>query len=189
MSNRYPSVRITPADVVEFSQAQGQHPSVENAERWLSCQKRCIEQMMAAIIDDNLDKIFGEATLMAYPDPVFDKQYKDIDEAIVIASDAFGQKMNVEQNGCSYQERDMLEVVQEMLAQPAMFSACIAYSQEFGKLGESLEETVTPLRTERVHLTCEGGRVTAEVVVENACEHGREVFIPEKQVDRMSRGF
>ena len=178
MSPRYPSVRITPADVVQYSQAQGQQPSIEDAERWLCRQRRCIREMMGNVVRDNLEQILGEAMCTEYPDPVFDKQYRDIDVAIVIASDAFGKKMNEEQYGCSYQVRDMCDVVHRMLGQQDKFAACLAYSQEFGELGKNYEERVATHRTKRVHLNCEGGRVTAEVVVEDACEHGQDVFVP-----------
>jgi len=181
MKFRYPSVRITPAEVVQFSENQGQQPTLEDAQRWLSSQRLCIEETMGNIVRQNLDQILGEAMCNAYPDPVFDKQYRDIDEAIVTASDAFGQKINEEQCGCSYQERDMLLVVRQMLAQRDKFVACLAYSQDFGRLDEGDEERVITRRTERVHLNCEGGVVTAEVVVEDACVHGQDVFVPENR--------
>jgi hypothetical protein len=183
MSHRYPSVRITAADVVEFSRTQGQQPSTENAERWLSLQRRCITEMMSNVVRDNLEQILGEAMLREYPDPAFDKQYKDIDEAIDTASDEYGQRMAKEWCSSSYETREMLEVVRRMLAQRDKFSACIAYSQGFGELGKSYEETVITHRTKRVHLTCEGGRVKAEVVVDDGCEHCQDVFVPEGRVD------
>jgi hypothetical protein len=179
MGPRYPSVRITPADVVEFSRAQGQQPTIEDVERWLSRQKRCIEGTMVDVVRDNLDKILGEAMMTEYPDPVFDRQYRDIEEAIDTASDAFGQKMNKELYGSSYQVRDMIEIVRRMLAGQDKFAACIAYSLEFGEFRKSSGDSVITDCTECVHLICEGGRVEAEVVAEDACEHGQEVFTPE----------
>jgi hypothetical protein len=182
MRRHYPSARITPEDVVEFSRAQGQQPSIEDAERWLSRQKRCIEGMMGDVVHDNLDKIFGEATLTAYPDPVFDKQFKAIDEAIVTASDAFCKKIDEEPYGCSYQERDMCKVVRRMLVEQDKFVACLAYSQDFGELGKSYDERVIGHHTKRVHLSCTRGKVTAEVVIDDACEHGQDVFVPDERV-------
>ena len=181
MSPRYPSVRITPADVVQYSQAQGQQPSIEDAERWLCRQRRCIREMMGNVVRDNLEQILGEAMLREYPDPAFDKLYREIDEAIFTAADEYARSVGKEYCGSSHQAREMLEVVQRMSAQKDRFATCIAYSQEFGELGKSLEERVITHRTQRIHLTCEDGRAKAEVVVEDACEHGQDVFMPNQR--------
>ena len=178
MSNRYPSVRIRPVDVIKFSQQQGQQPSIEDAERWLSSQRRRIEEMMSNLVRGNLEEILGQATSWGYPDPVFDKQFTEIDEAILNASDELGEKMNKEFHRSSCEVRDLHEVVRRMLAQQDKFVACIAYLHEFETRDESYEERVITHRTKRVHLTCESGKVKAELVVEDACEHGPDVFMP-----------
>jgi hypothetical protein len=138
--------------------------------------------MMGNIVQDKLETILGEAMCIAYPDPVFDKQYRLIDGAIFTATDEYAQSLEKEYCSSSYQEREMLEVVRCMLEQQDKFAACIAYSQEFGKVDKNLEERVITHRTKRVHLNCQGGRVTAEVVVEDACEHGQDVLMPDKRV-------
>jgi hypothetical protein len=185
MNPRYPCARITPADVVAYALAQGQQePSLEDAQRWLSHQRRCIKGMMNNIVQDNLETILSEAMCTAYPDPAFDKQYRLIDEAIFIATDEYAQSLGKEYCSSSYQEREMLEVVRRMLAQQDKLTACIEYSQEIGKVGKNPEERVITHRTKRVHLNCEGGNVKAEVVVEDACQHGQDVFMPDKRVAR-----
>lgn len=180
MSRRYPSVRITPAEVVEFFDAQGQQPSLEDAERWLCRQKRCIEEMMGNVVRNNLQRILGEATVMGYPDPVFDRQYRDIDEAMQTASDEYGERIRMEPFSSAYEEREMLEVVRRMLAHQQKFMACIAYSQEFKKPGDDSEDGDLTHCTKRVHISCDAGTVTAEVVAEDACDHGADVFVPDR---------
>jgi len=180
MNRRYPTVRITPADVVEYAQGQFQQPSTEDAERWLSRHRRCIEEAMGTVIQNNLDRVFEEAMLMAYPDPVFDRQYKEVDEAIQSASDDYGQKMGLEPCSSAYEEREMLEIVQQMLKQPATFAACVAYPQEFGQPDSS---AITH-RTKRVHLTCRGGQVRVEIITEDGCEHDPDVLIPGRRRKR-----
>jgi hypothetical protein len=134
--------------------------------------------MMGNIIQGNLEPILSEAMCTAYPNPVFDKQYRLIDEAIFTATDEYARSVGMEYCSSSYTEREMLEVVRRMLAQQDKFAACIEYPQEIGKVGKNPEERVITHRTKRVHLNCEGGIVTAGVVVEDACEHGPDVFMP-----------
>jgi hypothetical protein len=180
-SRRRPSVRLTPEDVVEYCRTRCQQPSLEDAESWLFRQKRCLEQMMSVVIKDNLERILDEATFMAYPDPVFDRHYRSIDEAIQTAADTFGQENQLEQSSSCFQEREMCEVVRLMSIPQANFMACVGYDQEFCKADENGSGNGEVLRrTERVHLTCDGGTVRAELAVEENCNHDPDVILPEK---------
>ena len=181
MSRRYPTVRITPTEVVEYFQARCQQPSIEDAERWLSSHKRCIEEMMNLVIKNGLERILEEATLMAYPDPAFDKQFRQIDDAIQAASDEYAHKMGLEQYSSSYEERDMLEVVARVLVRQSKFTACIAYSQEFTRPSNGSKDKGVAHRSKRIHLSSEGGKITAEVVTRDVCKHLSDVFVPERR--------
>jgi hypothetical protein len=183
MSRRYPIVRITPEDVIEFSRARHQQPSMNDAARWLSHRKRCIEEMMGVVIQNNLQRILDEATFMAYPDPAFDRRFREIDDTIQAASDAYGDRMDLELCSSSYEERDMLEVVARIMIQPETFSACIAYAQEFEKPTNGYDHGKVAHRTRRVHLTCRGGKIMVEVVPHDACKHGSDVFVPGRRTD------
>jgi hypothetical protein len=180
MSIRLPSVRVTPDDVINFCKKRGQKPTREDAERWLASQKKVIEGMMGNVIQENLEEILNEATLRAYPDPAFDKQYKAIDHALCNASEKYSEKIGKENYGSSHIEAEMIELVRRIMAQEGRFSACIAYTLEFGAAAKSFEGRVITHRTRRAHITSENGDIAADLIEDDSCEHGDDVFVPEK---------
>lgn len=180
MSIRLPSVRITPEDVISFCKKRGQKPTIEDAERWLVSQKKTIEGMMGNIIEENLGRILDEATLSAYPDPAFDRQYKAIDDALCNASEEYSEKIGKENYGSSHTEAEVIELVRRMMTQQDQFSACIAYNLEFGAPFKNFKDQVITHRTNRAHITSENGKVTADLIADDSCDHGDDVFVPEK---------
>jgi hypothetical protein len=180
MSSRLPSVRITPEDVIIFCKKRGQKPSSEDAEHWLANHKKTIEGMMSIVIEQHLDEILDEATLRSYPDPPFDKQYKAVDDALMNACEDYAVTIGKEYYGSSHTEAEMVEVVRRMLVQQNHFSACIACGQEFGKPFKNIDDRVVTHRTRRAHITSENGKVSAELVIGDKCDHEHDVFVPEK---------
>ncbi|WP_353069614.1 hypothetical protein RBB75_03935 [Tunturibacter empetritectus] len=179
MSIRLPSTRITPLDVITYCKKRGQKPTVEEAEQWLSKQKKYIEGMMGNIIEDNLEKILDEATLRAYPDPIFDQRYRRIDDALTTAADDYGTQIDKEFCGSSHTEAEMIEVVRRSLLQLEKFTACIAYDLEFGTPCESFKDKKVTHRTKRAHITIENGDVTAKVIEDDCSTHESGIFMPE----------
>jgi len=132
MSIRLPSVRVTPEDVIKFSKTRGQKPTTEDAEHWLSRHRRVIEGMMANVIQESLEEILQEATLRGYPDPAFDRQYRAIDDAIIAASEEYGEKIGQETYSGIHKEAEMMALVRRLMEHQGLFKACIAFEVEYG---------------------------------------------------------
>ena len=116
----------------------------------------------------------------AYPDPLFDKQFRIVDDTIMEATEIYSSKIGKEHFSSSYTETEMIELINRMLAQQDQFIGCIAYNLEFGDPSKNIEDRNITHQTKRVHIVLENGRVTCEVIKDDCSEHGHNVFVPER---------
>lgn len=173
MGRRLPLVHITPEDVIGYGKRRGQKPTLKDAENWLSCERKLIEEAMSSIVQENLDRILDAAAARVYPDPVFDRQYRAIEDALTDAAEVYGENISKAPGAVTFVDLEMVELVRRALIAPQHFSACIAYQQEYG------EDTQDRVITHRAHVTLNHGAVSAQLLI-CCCQHGDDVFVPER---------
>jgi len=178
-----PAIEITADDVIAYGSKRSQQPSVREAKIWLRNGKADIEEKVREIIVRYLDEVFDELSVsLGYPDRRVQEQYEALENTISEAVDEYADSIAKTHLGSSNDDVQMLAVVQHSLDHQS-FKACFLFENEFGEMPTGLKDRVVTNRTARVHVICDGGELSAEVIVSSTCEHGEDFFVPENKCD------
>lgn len=175
--SRLPIARITGDDVIEYCAHRSQNPTKTEALAWLHEHKIEIQSEMREVIQDHLNEILDEVSCSGHPDPRVDKQHYALEELIDKASDKYARSIGKDHLGSSIDFVQMLQVARLLLDHPNRFKACFEFKLEFGDFSPKVGDHVVTHQTDRIHVTCEGGKLSVELVAAENCNHDRDVFV------------
>ena len=176
-----PAIEITADDVIAYGSKRSQQPSVREAKIWLREGKAVIEEEVREIVGRYLDEVFDRLSVsLGYPDRRVQEQYELLYNTILEAADEYADSIAKTELGSINDDVQMLAVVAYSLDHHS-FKACFLFENEFGDMTHGLEDRVVTNRTARVHLICDGGELSAELIESSRCEHGEDFFVPENK--------
>ena len=110
-----PTLTITAAMVKRMLKKQNVRTTTEDAARWLARHKRRIENNLYCATLELVEDVLLDTTLVAWPDPEFNRMYKRIEKAVDDATDDYGESRGLQLSSSSSYEDSMVSLVQRLL--------------------------------------------------------------------------
>lgn len=174
-----PPINISPADLIAYCANRRQKPTMSEAKRWLRRRTAEIEEAIQSTVRQHLDDVFDSASIVEHPDSRVDAQYRIVDSAIGEAINKYCGILGHEDCDGGWDGAAMLEVLEYLLDHShGKGMICMPYTVGFGEPYASQKHQGVVHRTDRVHISFDNGKLTAELGNGTECHHEGSVYMP-----------